>query len=249
MRKLMDGRTAPFNGGLLSLEIVPAGTGLTVLSASMEPGNSSPPKLKVKKLLQHGAGSRAIELSLRPGQVASKRPEVWQPPPPLTWPLVDVPAAQWVPYESLLRGILTSHPFNFEQVSQRGIALRLTKANVTGISFLKFNMQLTGQVQPPMAVSLPEPIMQATADSAQGTLQTWEVYVQLGSRPDGSVSYTPIKAERKEVLFSTVTVSSLSLLLSGNESLPTPLGYESSSMGIAQHAESGYGGAFDDEYL
>ena len=43
--------------------------------------------------------------------------------------------SSWLPYESLLRGILSTHPFNVDKVVSQGIPLKLTKSSIkVGIS-------------------------------------------------------------------------------------------------------------------
>ena len=46
------------------------------------------------------------------------------------WPLPHHEMNNWLPYETLLRGILASHPFNMDKVVRQGIPLKLTKSSI-----------------------------------------------------------------------------------------------------------------------
>jgi hypothetical protein len=54
-------------------------------------------------------------------------------PPQFAWPLPLVGRGGWMPYESLLRGVISSHPFNLEGALKRGAALRLTRSTLHGV--------------------------------------------------------------------------------------------------------------------
>jgi hypothetical protein len=52
---------------------------------------------------------------------------------------------EWVPYETLLRSILAAQPLQeLQKELEKGVALRLTKSSVTGVSLIHFDMELTG---------------------------------------------------------------------------------------------------------
>lgn len=127
---------------------------MTILAAR-QPGDQQAPKLKLKKL--HDG---TLEVSLRdseaaeaavaaaaaaaqPGGVApgALAPQVW------AWPLPLVGLQDWVPYETLLRSILAAQPLQqLQRELQKGVALRLTKSSVTGVSLVHFDMELAGPV-------------------------------------------------------------------------------------------------------
>lgn len=83
------------------------------------------------------------------------------------WPLPLVDMSDWVPYEQLLRSVLTSHPFDMASAAGKGtshkagaasqeggglpgdggaggLPMRLTKSSVRGVSLMRFEMQLRG---------------------------------------------------------------------------------------------------------
>lgn len=70
------------------------------------------------------------DLPVLQGQVAQPKlsmnslTHVW------AWPLPHLDMSSWLPYESMLRGLLASHPFNIKDVMKSGIPLRLTKSSI-----------------------------------------------------------------------------------------------------------------------
>lgn len=127
---------------------------MTILAAR-QPGDQQAPKLKLKKL--HDG---TLEVSLRDSEAAEAAvaaaaaaaqpggvvpgalaPQVW------AWPLPLVGLQDWVPYETLLRSILAAQPLQqLQRELQKGVALRLTKSSVTGVSLVHFDMELAGPV-------------------------------------------------------------------------------------------------------
>jgi hypothetical protein len=134
---------------LLSFEVEPSGPGMTLISAAL-PGASQPQQLRVKKLspgtlevtLRHAedqqaalavAAAAAAPGGLSPGALAAI---------PWAWPLPAAPMSDWVTYETFLRGLISSQPLH--KGLQQGLALRLKRSSVKGISLIKFEMQLRG---------------------------------------------------------------------------------------------------------
>lgn len=72
------------------------------------------------------------------------------------------------------------------------------------------------------------------------TLEVWEAVVQLQERTDGSagVEYKPLSVKRKHAYTSTLTLSpaGLAMALGRGNATHTPLGFESSDMGLARNA-------------
>lgn len=137
-----------------------AGSTVTILTAR-QPGEQQAPKLRLKKLSDGtlelslrdseaaAAATAAAAASAQPGGVApgALAAKVW------AWPLPLVGLQDWVPYETLLRSILAAQPLQqLQQELQKGVALRLTKSSVTGVSLIHFDMELAGPVKDEAAV-------------------------------------------------------------------------------------------------
>lgn len=129
-----------------------AGPTVTILAAR-QPGQHQAAKLKLKKqpdgtLELHlrdseeaAAATAAAAAAAQPGGIAPGvlAPKVW------AWPLPLVGLQDWVPYETLLRSILAAQPLQeLQRELQKGVALRLTKSSVTGVSLIHFDMELAG---------------------------------------------------------------------------------------------------------
>lgn len=139
------------------------GSTVTILTAR-QPSEQQAPRLKLKKLpdgtLELGlrdpdaaaAATKAATAAAQPGGVAPGTlvPKMW------AWPLPLVGLQEWVPYETLLRGMLAAQPLQqLHQELKKGVALRLTKSSITGISLMHFDMELSGPVAPEDAAVLP----------------------------------------------------------------------------------------------
>jgi hypothetical protein len=141
---------------LLSFELEPAGASMTAFAAR-QPGQRAPPKLRLRK-----AADGTLELSLRDADAAAAAhataaaaaapggvPPGALAPQSWAWPLPLVGLQDWLPYEQLLRSILAAQPLqSLQQGLQQGVALKLTKSSITGVSLIHFDMQL---VAPPAA--------------------------------------------------------------------------------------------------
>lgn len=122
---------------------------MTILSAR-KPNDRSTPKLKLRKqpdgtleiMLRDpdaaSAATAAAKTAAAPGGVApgALSPQTW------AWPLPLVGLSDWIPYESMLRSILAAHPLNIQKALQKGLALRLTKSSIKGVSLIHFDMEL-----------------------------------------------------------------------------------------------------------
>jgi hypothetical protein len=134
---------------------------VTILS-SRQPGDAQQPRLRLKKQ-QDGT----LEITLRDADAAAAAAATAQaaalpdgvPPSALApkawaWPLPLIGVSDWVPYESLLRSILAAHPLTLQKGLNQGLALRLTKSSIKGVSLIHFDMELkapaaVGDVFPP----------------------------------------------------------------------------------------------------
>lgn len=123
---------------LLSFEVVPAFPGGLVVMSSPQFYHEAAPRLKVKKLKDG-----TVELTMRPDQVSTGPPNLAALAHTWAWPLPHVDLSQWVPYESLLRGMITAMPFKIDKINKKGIPLRLTKSNIKGVSLVHFDMVVT----------------------------------------------------------------------------------------------------------
>ncbi|GAX80708.1 hypothetical protein CEUSTIGMA_g8143.t1 [Chlamydomonas eustigma] len=225
---------------LLSFDVEPVSHGALSLSSEGElVGEES--RLKVKKLK-----SATIELSPRLGrQLAAANQafnlgsltHVW------AWPLPHIDMSSWLPYESVLRGILSSHPFNVANVVQGGIPLKLTKSSIKGISMMVFDMHVRSQVE---NTDMPE---EFPLPRHETPLEIWEVMVQILEEDSSAAvsmeaksaqasrfKYLPLSVRRKAVFGNTMTLSSSSMemMFMGNSSVPR--GYESLDLGVARNA-------------
>jgi hypothetical protein len=137
-----------------------AGSTVTIAAAT-QPGQHQASKLKLKKqpdgtLEVHlrdsdeaAAATATAAAAAQPGGLApgALAPKVW------AWPLPLVGLQDWVPYETLLRSILAAQPLQeLQRELQKGVALRLTKSSVTGVSLIHFDMELTGPADDNAAV-------------------------------------------------------------------------------------------------
>ncbi len=133
---------------LLSFEIDPAPSpglpAVTATSATLA-RDGGPRRLRARRL----ADGTGLEIALRdkeeseaarreaaaaaaaggvaPGAVAA---------PPFSWPLPLVGQSAWLPYESLLRGVVASHPFNLKGALRKGAELRLTQSSLHGVRWV-----------------------------------------------------------------------------------------------------------------
>jgi hypothetical protein len=71
--------------------------------------------------------------------------------------------SDWVTYESFLRGLISNQPLH--KGLQQGLALRLKRSSVKGISLIKFEMQLRGGGAP--ALPGVERLVPAEGEAAQ----------------------------------------------------------------------------------
>lgn len=134
---------------------------MTILAAR-PPGDSQQPRLRLKK-----QPDGTLEITLRDAEAAAAAAATAQaaalpgglPPSALApkawaWPLPLLGLSDWVPYESLLRSILSAHPLTLQKGLNQGLALRLTKSSIKGVSLVHFDMELrapaaVGEVFPP----------------------------------------------------------------------------------------------------
>lgn len=136
-----------------------AGRSVTIMSAR-QLNDPTAPKLKLKKqsdgtleiILRDSeaaaAATTAAKAAAAPGGIApgALSSSMW------AWPLPSVGVSEWVPYESMLRSILAAHPLNLQKGLQKGLALRLTKSSIKGVSLIHFDMELKApavQAYPP----------------------------------------------------------------------------------------------------
>lgn len=236
---------------LLSFEIEPAGSTVTILSAR-QPGEQQAPKLRLKKLSDGtlelslrdsqaaAAATAAAAASAQPGGVApgALAAKVW------AWPLPLVGLQDWVPYETLLRSILAAQPLQqLQQELQKGVALRLTKSSVTGVSLIHFDMELAGPVTDQPAV-LPADVLldMDRVEGGEEALELWEAVVEIREKHGGSgeVDFVPVSVKRKHAYHSTLTLSPSALALAmGEGNFTRPLGTESMDLGLARNAGGG----------
>lgn len=212
----------------LSLRVEPGASGLTIASAPVEAGAPAP-KLKAKRLRDG-----TIELSLRPGQLASPPAGAGAAPAhhrPRAWPFAALGPESLLHWEALLRSVLAAHPHRLPKVAQRGVGLRLDSTRVSSMSLLKFEMHLLAPAQPPVAVALPGAV--AAPGAGDAVPQVWEAFVQLQLGKDGNVEYLPLKVQRKAAFYSTLS------LAGSRDASVRGLGYESSEMGVARAVAAG----------
>jgi hypothetical protein len=107
---------------------------VTLVSAVVPPARE-PRRLRAKPL----ADGSGIEIGPRDdGNAAQQQQQQQQQqqsePPPFAWPLPLTGPKAWLPYESLLRGVIGAHPFNnLRGALTRGAALRLTRSTLHGV--------------------------------------------------------------------------------------------------------------------
>eukprot|EP00879_Flechtneria_rotunda_P021205 GHRR01022338.1.p1 GENE.GHRR01022338.1~~GHRR01022338.1.p1 ORF type:complete len:426 (+),score=134.24 GHRR01022338.1:342-1619(+) len=230
---------------LLSFEIEPAGASVTITSAR-QPGDASPPRLKLKK-----QPDGTLEVSLRDTDAAAAvtaaakaaaGPEGVAPcvvaPVAWAWPLPLVGVTDWVPYESLLRSILAAHPLNLQKGLQQGLALRLTKSSIKGVSLIHFDMELKApavEAWPPADGMINMELVEGGHDA----IEVWEAVVEVKEKQDGSggIDFVPMSVKRKHAYHSTLTLSPSALALAlGEGNGSRPLGTESFDLGLARSA-------------
>jgi len=218
---------------LLSFEVEAAQPGMLTVMSAGELADDVAPRLKVKK-----GRDGLVELSARPGQITEPRfnlhalTHVW------AWPLPHLEMSSWVPYESLLRSLLASHPFDIGKVVSSGVGLKLTKSSIRGVRMMAFEMHVRSRVHTELPEGAPFP-------SEETPLEVWEAVVQIEETPaglvdgkpgPGSIKYVPLNVRRKRVYGNTLSISDKSVLdvMLGNSSVP--LGFESYDLGIARNA-------------
>lgn len=172
-------------------------TGSTVtILAARQPGEQQAPKLRLKKLpdgtldvsLRDSEAAEvaaaAAAAAAQPGGIApgALAPKVW------AWPLPLVGLQDWVPYETLLRSILAAQPLQaLQRELQKGVALRLTKSSVTGVSLVHFDMELAGPVDAQAPAVMPADMLLDMDSKLQGLelglmLLSWLAFC-WGQRP------------------------------------------------------------------
>uniref|UniRef100_A0A383W9N4 Uncharacterized protein n=1 Tax=Tetradesmus obliquus TaxID=3088 RepID=A0A383W9N4_TETOB len=234
---------------LLSFEIEPAGRSVTILAAR-PPGDSQQPRLRLKK-----QPDGTLEITLRDAEAAAAAAATAQaaalpgglPPSALApkawaWPLPLLGLSDWVPYESLLRSILAAHPLTLQKGLNQGLALRLTKSSIQGVSLVHFDMELrapaaVGEVFPPADGFLNMELIEGGKEA----LEVWEAVVEVKEKKqkDGSsgVAFVPLSVKRKHAYHSTLTLSPSAMALAvGRGNASQPLGTESVDLGLARSA-------------
>ncbi|KAG2496285.1 hypothetical protein HYH03_005518 [Edaphochlamys debaryana] len=233
---------------LLSFEVETIAPGALTISSVPElpAGQGAPraaPRLRVKR--QPGG---TVELSLRQGEVApvdagidyAALSHVW------AWPLPHMPAASWLPYETLLRSVLAAHPFHLDSVINKGIGMRLTQSAIQGVHLLAFDMEVRATAPRPAELD------GTPFEWNERPLEIWEAIVQVhprsadaasGKKADaGGPGYTfvPLTAQKKASFQNTLAVSRSALLLSltnGDNSTALPdSGYDQHEVGLAAYA-------------
>lgn len=224
---------------LLSFEVEPVGFGtLTIRSAPEDAAEGMAPRLKVKK-----SKEGVVELSLRQGQVAAAGGSSPFSLAALTriyaWPLPHAGMSAWVPYETVLRGVLASHPFVVDKVVKHGIGLKLTKSSIQGVSLIAFDMEVRAKEARP-------PELEGTGlEHNESPLEVWEAVVQVVTDPKaaGVRSFVPLHVKRKASYQNTMTVSRQSLqmaLAGGSNDTAVPLiGFEEEDLGLARSGGEG----------
>lgn len=245
------------------LDIVSAGSGVSLATAALTPGGVAP-RLKARRmrpgvleLVLKGAGATlpatqkdlagedstlapsSTAVAPPPPAPASRAPRVpnsshvGSSKPTWAWPLPATPLSEWVPYETLLRGILASHPFSdVDALTRRGVALRLRSSSLTGVHLLTFDMELWGQDTPRLGDVKLEGL--DVRDDGH-SVEVWEALVAVKRDGGGAIAYEPLSVRRKELHASTLTLSH-SALLPDNRTAALPMGYDSRDLGIARNA-------------
>jgi hypothetical protein len=221
---------------LLSFEVEPAATSTMTIISAVLPGETHPRQLRAKRMPdgtlditfrsaeeidEAGAAAKAAaggRCGLAPGALAHV---------PWAWPFPMVQMSDWVTYENLLRGLIGSVPLR--KALKEGVAMKLKRSSVKGVSLIRFEMQLKGSsevglLQPPEEVFNP--------DLAQGELtplEVWEAVVQVKDSKDKAegVEFVPLSVKRKHAYHSTLTLSPAgwaNFVGMGNKT--TPLGTE-----------------------
>ena len=220
---------------LLSFELEPASNSMTIISAVL-PGEQQPRQLRAKRVpdgtlditFRSADQAEAAEAAARaaaggrvgiaPGALA---------PVPWAWPFPSVQMNDWVTYENLLRGLIGSVPLR--KALKEGVAMKLKRSSVKGVSLIRFDMQLKGSSDPDL-LQLPERVF--NPDLAQGEmtpLEVWEAVVQVKDSEDKAegVEFIPLSVKRKHAYHSTLTLSPsgwANVVGMGNKT--TPLGTE-----------------------
>ncbi|EFJ48466.1 hypothetical protein VOLCADRAFT_90713 [Volvox carteri f. nagariensis] len=242
---------------VLSLEVETVAPGaLTLTSAPELPppyAAAAAPRLKVRRL----AGG-SVELSLRQGQLTpadtfnpAAVSRVW------AWPLPHTDSSSWLPYETLLRSILASHPFNVDKVIRRGIGLRLTKSSIQGTHLIAFDMEVRARSPRPPELEgapyewneMPLEIWEAVVQvQPQGQTHTQAAAAEGGSTTTTSAAagegfrFVPLHAKRKQTFQNTLTMSrsAMILALTGGVNAtvggPDGDGYDQVELGLAANA-------------
>ncbi|KAF6256957.1 hypothetical protein COO60DRAFT_1626982 [Scenedesmus sp. NREL 46B-D3] len=229
---------------LLSFEIEPAGRSVTIVAAR-QPGDGQQPRLRLKKqqdgtleiTLRDAAAAAAAAAGAQAAALPGGMPPSALAPRAWAWPLPLVGVSDWVSYESLLRSILAAHPLTLQQGLNQGLALRLTKSSVKGVSLIHFDMELkapaaVADVFPPADSFLPMDLI----EGGQDALEVWEAVVEVKERKqkDGSsgVQFVPLSVKRKHAYHSTLTLSPAAVAMAvGKGNASSPLGTESVDWG------------------
>lgn len=219
-------------GPLLSFLVEPGGggSGISLMTASEVPDGKGP-RLKLKKR-EEGT----LDISLRDQVVPSDKGLTH----PWAWPLPHVNMSHWIPYESLLRGILASKAFDMKRVQQEGIALKLKESSVSGVSLLHFDMDLIGEDlsgDPTGANILETFLTEGDAKQYSSTFEKWEALVQVKEKAGGGLEYIPVSVQRKDAYYSTLTLAPGAMKLLSGGGAGDMTGYESYDLGIARNAE------------
>ncbi|KXZ42057.1 hypothetical protein GPECTOR_214g439 [Gonium pectorale] len=156
------------------------------------------------------------------------------------WPMPHTDSSAWLPYETVLRSVLASHPFNMDSVIKRGIGLRLTKSTIQGVHLISFDMEVRAR-QP-----RPEELEDSPMEWNERPLEIWEAVVQVqpkasdGGSGAGSYVFVPLSVKRKHSYQNTMTLSRSAVLMAltggRNTSQAASNGYDQLDLGIAANA-------------
>lgn len=232
----------------------PAAPGSTSAGPSRRPGRHAeaeaaappPPRLKLKRVKD---GS--VVLALREGQLSTPAQvcalDLAEASRPWAWPLPHVELSSLVPYEALLRSILTAHPFDLAKVQRKGISIKLTKSEIRGVRLMAFEMEVRSELPANNAEEGDQqgkPVKGLAPDNTQ--VHIFDVVVQVtegsgfeGRSPQG-LHYRPVSVKLRRTHGSTMTMNraALDMLKRGgaatNDSAAVPLGFDHHDTGVAR---------------